>query len=138
MSKDQGADVVERLFAALDAGDVAAFLELCADDAVFRYPAEGLLPYGGTWHGREGIGEFLELHDQAEEILSFELGEMVSKGATTLVVGRFEGRSKPGGRVWSTSFVHALTITGGQLQRWEAFFDSAVAVEAHRASGGNG
>jgi ketosteroid isomerase-like protein len=138
MSNDQSADVVERLYAALDAGDVAAFLELCAGDAVFQYPAEGLLPYGGTWRGREGIGEFLELHDQAEEILRFEPADMLTEGATTLVLGFFEGRTKPGRHVWSTSFVHALAITGSQLQRWEAFFDSAVAVEAHRSSGGNG
>lgn len=132
MNADHGPEVVERLYAALEADDVAAFVELCAEDAVFQYPAEGLLPYGGTWHGHDGISQFLELHDQAEEILRFEPGEMISQGATTLVLGFFEGRSKPGGRVWSTSFVHALTIMGGQLQRWEAFFDSAAAVEAHR------
>ena len=132
MDESRALNVVERLYAALDDDDVDAFLRLCAEDVVFRYPAEGVLPYGGTWTGRDGVRQFLELHDGAEEILKFELGEMAASGASVFVRGVFEGRAKPEGSVWSTQFVHALVVVDGELAQWEAFFDSAAAVEAHR------
>lgn len=124
--------VVEGLYAALDADDIPAFLDLCAAEAILQYPADGVLPYGGVWRGREGIERWTELHDQAEEILDFEVGDMVPRDDMVLVLGFFRGRAKDTGRTWETRFIHALTIRDDRLQRWEAYFDSAVAVEAHR------
>lgn len=125
-------ELVERLYHALEQDDTDPFLELCSESAVFEYPAQGLLSYGGRWERREGIGRFLDAHDEAEEIIRFEPGDMVAKDDTVLVIGFFEGRAKPSGRTWSTRFVHVLTLEGGRLGRWQAFFDSAAAVEAHR------
>jgi ketosteroid isomerase-like protein len=125
-------DVLQRLYAALDADDIPAFLELCAADAVIDYPAKGLLPYGGTWRGHEGIVEFLDRHEAAEEILDFDVGDMVADDRNMLVLGFFRGRAKRTGRTWETRFVHVMTVADGQLQRWEGYFDSAAALEAHR------
>ena len=127
---DATVDLAERIYATVVDDDPSPFLSLCAADAVISYPATGLLPYGGSWQGREGIAAFLEAHDSAEEILVFEPTEMVPNGDTVVVIGRFEGRAKPGGDVWSTRFVHLLTFEVGLLQRWEALFDTAAAIEA--------
>lgn len=134
MEDRQALDVVKRLYAAMGEEDIEAFIALCAEDVVIQYPAEGLLPYGGARRGRDEVRRFMELHDEAEETLAFEPGDMASKDGTVFVLGFFEGRAKPGGRVWSTRFVHALTVVEGELMRWEAFFDSAAAVEAHRGA----
>lgn len=127
----QNLELVERLLQTLEDDNVPAFLGLCTEDAVFNYPAQELLPYGGLWHGREGIARFMELHDEAEEILEFDVQTMVPGDDSVLVLG-FRGRAKPSGRTWETRFVHALTVREARLQRWDAYFDSAVAVEAHR------
>lgn len=124
----------EQLYAALERDDVPGFLALCAEDVSFRYPAEGRLPYGGSWEGRGSVARFLETHDAAEEILAFEVHRMLAEGETVIVLGYFAGRAKPNGGAWSTQFVHHLTITDGLLRRWEAFFDSAAAVEARTAT----
>jgi ketosteroid isomerase-like protein len=123
-------ETVERFYAALEADDVDGMLALCADDVEIRYPADGALPYGGTWTGRDGAGQFLEAHDAAEEILEFQLGRMVADGELVVVLGRFTGRVKSSGSEWSTAFVHALTVTDGRIRRWEAFFDTAAALAA--------
>ena len=124
------AAAAEELYAALEADDVPRILELCAEDVSVRYPAEGRLPYGGTWVGRIGVEGFLDAHDAAEEILEFEVRRMVADGDTVIALGHFVGRAKPGGGEWSTDFVHHLTIVDGRLRRWEAFFDTAAAVAA--------
>ncbi len=119
------------LYVALDADDIEAFVELCADDVVIAYPAAALLPYGGTWQGHDGVRRFLDAHDDAEEILRFEPGRMAADGDTVFVLGSFEGRARPGGVVWTTDFVHVLTIRADRLVRWAAYFDTAAAVQAH-------
>ena len=124
------AATAEALYAALEAEDVPRILGLCADDVSVRYPADGRLPYGGSWEGRRGVEQFLDAHDAAEEILEFEVRRMVADGDTVIAIGHFAGRAKPDGREWSTEFVHELTITDGRLRRWEAFFDTAAAVAA--------
>ena len=124
------AAAAEELYAALEADDVARVVAVCADDVRVTYPAEGRLPYGGSWEGREGIERFLDAHDAAEEIVEFEVRRMVAEGDTVIAIGHFVGRAKPGGGQWSTDFVHQLTITDGRLQRWQAFFDTAAAISA--------
>lgn len=119
------------LYEALDADDVPRILAACTEDASVHYPAEGRLPYGGVWTGRDGVAAFLDAHDLAEEILAFDVHQMLADADTVVAVGSFTGRTKPGGREWSTRFVHALNFSDGLLRRWEAFFDTVVAVEAH-------
>ncbi|HET6380451.1 MAG TPA: nuclear transport factor 2 family protein [candidate division Zixibacteria bacterium] len=127
---DDALATAERFYALLDADEIEEFLGLCAEDVEVRYPAAGMLPYGGTWLGRDGVARFLDAHEEAEEILEFDHGPMFAGGDTVLVLGRFTGRARKSGRTWSTRFVHALTIADGHVRRWEAFFDTASAVAA--------
>ena len=122
--------VAEQLYAALEADDIPRFLELCAEDVTFRYPANGRLSYGGLWEGRDGVSRFMDAHDAAEEILAFDVHQILAEGDTVFVLGEFSGRARPDGREWSTRFMHHLIITDGLLRRWEAFFDTAAAVDA--------
>ncbi len=123
--------VAERFYAAIEADDSDAILALCADDMEVVYPGAGQLAYGGTWAGRDGVAGFLDAHDAAEEILEFDVSEMLAEDARVAVFGTFRGRARPDGGEWSTRFVHALTISGGLVRRWEAYFDTAAAVAAH-------
>lgn len=125
--------VAEAMYRALDADDVPGFLDLCADDVTIRYPADGRLAYGGEWNGPDRAAAFLDTHDDAEEILVFDVHEMLERDGTVCALGTFTGRVKPTGREWSTRFVHLLTVEEGRLKAWEAFFDTAAAIEAHGA-----
>jgi ketosteroid isomerase-like protein len=124
-------ELAERLYAAVVEDDPRPFLALCAPDAVIAYPGEGRLPYGGEWRGRSEIEAFLTAHDGAEEILVFEVVDMLESGQSVTVRGRFGGRAKPGSATWSTRFVHLLTFRAGLLERWEACFDTGAAFDAH-------
>ena len=130
-SADARVGLVERGYAALDSGDVDAFLAEVAPDAVVRYPAAGVLPYGGEWRGRQAIARFLDVHDAAEEILEFDVIDIVPGDERIFTTGRFRGRSRVTGREWATPFVHVFTVAEGGITSWEAFFDTAAAVTAH-------
>ena len=130
---DSAADVVGRAYAALDDDDVEAFLAFFADDAIVRYPAAGSLPYGGTWRGIAKIRRFLDVHDETEEIVVFQVRTIEAAGERVFARGRFAGRSKRTGREWQTEFVHAFGVAHGLIVGWDAFFDTAAAAEAHRS-----
>ena len=116
----------------LPGGDVPTIVAFLADDAIVSYPAEGSLPYGGSWQGPDAIGRFLDLHEETEEILDFEPDSMAVDGGRVFVRGRFEGRSMATGRSWATRWVHAFEVVDGRIQRWESYFDTAAALQAHR------
>jgi ketosteroid isomerase-like protein len=57
---------------------------------------------------------------------------MAVDGRQVLVQGRFRGRSNVTGRSWSTRWVHAFDVADSRIHRWEAYFDTAAALDAHR------
>ncbi len=127
-----GRALVERAYAALDGDEIEDFIRLCDPSMTVIYPGAGDLPYGGTWNGLEAVARFLDLHDDTEEILDFEPGPMAVDGDTVFVQGFFRGRSKVSGRTWTTRWVHVFDAPAGGLRSWEAFFDTATAIAAHR------
>ena len=129
---EENARIVERLYEALEADDMDAAVALCSPEVEWHYPAFGALSYGGQWTGRDGILRWADAHDEAEEILDFRVEDLVAAGDHVFAVGYFRGRARPDGDTWETRFVHALTIRDGQVIRFEAFFDTAAAVDAHR------
>lgn len=129
---DPRLELVQRAYALLETDDIGAFLQLFASDATVDYPAVGQLPYGGVWKGIDAIARFLERHDEAEEILDFNPVSMAVAGESVFVRGFFRGRSKLSGRTWETKWVHIFGVDAGRLQQWEAYFDTAAALGAHR------
>lgn len=125
-------DVARRVYDALENDDVQGLLSLCSDNIEWRYPAEGLLSYGGLWTGPDATIRFLDAHDAAEDILEFRVDDLVAGADRVLGLGFFRGRAKDSGTIWQTRFVHDLTIRAGKLVVFEAYFDSAAAVAAHR------
>lgn len=123
--------LVDAFYAALD--DVPALLRLCAADAEFRYPAEGRLAYGGRWQGHDQIVRFLEAHEDQEEILDFAVRDVIGREGRLVALGTFRGRARSTGIIWETDFVHVITARDGRVQRFEAYFDTAAALEAHSA-----
>jgi len=132
MGMHESVKLVKSAYEDLINDDYDAFLRKCAPEAEVEYPAEGQIRYGGLWRGREGISRFFKTHDEEEEILEFRIDEYVGQADRVVVLGEFQGRAKSSGRTWGTRFVHILTVRDRMIQRFEACYDTAAAVEAHR------
>lgn len=130
MSESENLAVAQTAYAALERDDTESFLASCADDVEWLYPPTEGIPYGGRWSGRDGVERFLEVHESAEEILEWTRTEFIAQGDRVAVLGRYRGMPKPAGRAWETDFVDVLTVRGGKIARFEAFFDTAAAVRA--------
>lgn len=138
MGEAENLAVVGQAYEALDADDVPAFLALCTPEAQWVYPEPRQLPYGGTWSGLEGVEAFLNAHDAAEEIIDLDASDFIAQANLVVVLGHYQGRSKATGREWETDFVHVLTLRNEKIARFEAYFDTAAAVEARSAQAAPG
>ena len=126
-------EVVERWYEALGQDDLSDAVELTAVDIEIRYPGVGVVPYAGAWKGHDGFTRWAEAHDEAEETLDFRVEATISDGDRVVVLGQFEARARDTGRQWRTRFAHALTVRDDRVARLDAYFDTAAALEAHRA-----
>jgi len=127
---DETRTVVERLYEAVAGDDNAAIIAWCTADSVWTYPPVEGLSYGGTWRGRDGVAAFLDAHDEAEEILEFEIERTVIDADVAVVIGSYTGRAKASGRTWQTPFAHVLTVRSGLVASFTAYFDTAAALSA--------
>ena len=126
-------DVVKRMYAAFNSGDVPTFLDLCAPDIEWAGPAiRGLAHYPGTVRGREAVAQIVETLAANEEVQEFLQHNFISQGDRVLVEGSWRSRVKPTGQTFRTNYIHAFTVRNGKVQRYEGYWDTAAHAEAFR------
>lgn len=122
-------EIVEALYAALARRDLPALLELI--DSEISVSQTGLLPWGGEYHGFEGVQQFFgELFRFVESQLSVE--EFVDAGDKVIVIGWARGHVKATGVPFAIRAVHVWTVKGEKGVRFEPNVDTPKMLEALR------
>jgi ketosteroid isomerase-like protein len=132
MNERENMELVKRDYAAFLEGDLERAVQMYAPDVDYLYPQVEGMPFGGTWRGHDEVLELFKKHDEADEILEFNLNDFIAQGDHVVVLGSYCARARRTGREWETDFVHVSTIRDGKLQRFESYFDTAAFLEAHR------
>ena len=123
-------EVVRDFNEALMRGDVPGMLDFLDPRVEWRAPES--VPWGGTFHGREGVGEFLaKVFDQPAEF-SRELLEYLDAGERVVVLLRQMGRPKGGGGGYDVPEVHVWTVRDGKIVQFEGYFDTAIVLRELR------
>lgn len=118
-----GADVVREAYDAFGRGDIPAVLERLADDV--QWDVAEVLVQGGSWRGRDGVGEFFQQLGEKYEELSVDVQELVDGGDRVVGVGVGRGRRRGGGDV-EYGFAHVFTVGDGKVTRFREYADRAV------------
>ena len=69
--------VVQQAYEAFIHGDIPAVLESLTEDVEWTMQGPSVIPFAGTFRGREGIAEFFTLLDETIEFEQFEPREFV-------------------------------------------------------------
>lgn len=127
----QTADVLARWYAALKAGDLAAFREVAAPDVVVRWngPTD-LIPWAGEHHGVDAALAFFAKVGGALEVLSVEPVErlIAEDKALLVLIGRWRVRAT--GQDLHLRAANLFTFKDGRVAAYEVFPDSAAFVRA--------
>jgi ketosteroid isomerase-like protein len=125
-------DVVRRFYEALAAGDVDTIRSLTDPDIVVVQAEE--LPWGGEFHGYDGLGEFFGLlvgtiRSQVTHQVIFAAGDRVVQ------VGRTAGTVNATGASFDIDEVHVHTLRDGRIARFEPHIDTPAMLAVLAAGG---
>ena len=77
---DGNIEVVQRIYEAFGAGDVAGIIALQAEDTVWDHSGPPGNPLNRVFEGHAGVGEFFEILGGTQEALEFEPKEFFASG----------------------------------------------------------
>jgi ketosteroid isomerase-like protein len=102
------------------------------DDEIEMRQTE-LLPWGGSYRGKEGVSAFFEcLLGTISSVV--EPGEAFESGDTVVQVGRSRGTVNATGRSFDVAEVHLWTFRDDKVVRFEGYIDTPAMLEVLSAS----
>jgi len=122
-------DIVRGLYEAFGRGDVPGVLG-ALDESIEWTEAEGF-PYGGTFHGHQGVLEnvFMKLGTEWENWTAVP-SKIVEDGDEVVALGTYTGKFLATGKSISVPYAHAWTLRGGKAVRFQQYTDTAVVAKA--------
>jgi ketosteroid isomerase-like protein len=122
-------EIIAELYEALARRDLPAIQSLIDPEIIVSQTA--LLPWGGEYHGFEGVQQFFtELFRSVESQLAVD--EFVDAGDRVIVIGSTRGHVRATGATFNIRAVHVWTVKGGRGVRFEPNVDTPKMLEALR------
>jgi ketosteroid isomerase-like protein len=121
-------DVVQGAWDAFGRGDMDAVLDAIAPAAETRVPET--LPWGGTYAGPEGFGDFVaKLYESFEQFSATPDKVLGADDNHVIVTAKVKGRTK-GGTTIENRAVWIYQLRDGRIADAETFGDTAQVLQA--------
>jgi len=136
-SEEENVQVVQQLFAAFGQGNIAAVLQMLAEDVDYQSPVTRTEPVEISWakprHSREEVA--LHFKELAEKVQPepFEQLEFTAQGDRVVVEGRNRGTVRSTGRTYEHDWVMVFTLRDGKIVRYRHYYDTADIIAAFRS-----
>ncbi|MET8810065.1 nuclear transport factor 2 family protein [Streptomyces sp. NPDC004546] len=124
MSSNQAiVDACHRAYTGFEKNDSSDLVALMSPDVVFHFPTS--LPYGGTFHGREGFVAFYkDLFDHYYEYFNYDLHTVLDAGSHVVVPVRARAKAK-NGRTMENEHLLLFAVTDGLITQARLYADTA-------------
>ena len=126
----ESVDVTQKLFERFGAADIPGILEYIHDDNVIEFYGPSVIPYAGTYRGRDEARQFFENVLNNVDIHLFDAEQFFSEGPMVSVSGVLHLTAKRTGVDIKSSFAHVITVKDGKWLRFRDFMDTSQAVAA--------
>src|SRR6478672_2061561 len=92
MAEQENVKIVQDMYAAFGRGDIPGVLNHLTDDVVWTtYAPSDKIPWAGKLQGKDGVGKFFSLLNEAVEFSKFEPKEFIANGNKVVVLGTSTG-----------------------------------------------
>lgn len=118
--------VVQQAYAAFSQGDVAAILDLVADEVDWEFVGSENLEYAGLRRNRDEVAAFFAAVAAADAIHVFEPREFIEAGAHVTVLGWEQATALDSTEDFASEWAHVFTVRDGKITRWRGFFNTAA------------
>lgn len=117
---------VRTAYDAINRGD-EAILGMFDEEMIFTEPAS--LPWGGTYHGPEGMGALFASLAEHWDGLHLEIEDLLDMGDDVVVKARVQGTSRKTGREIDLPYLEILTLRDGKAVAGRIEMDTAKVLE---------
>ncbi len=131
MSEENTATVVRAFLEGILSGQVEqAISNYFASDGVVENPLPEPIPFGGIYHGPDGVRQYMARIAETLDIELFEIDEVLAAGDRVVVVGRETSRFKQTGRRYHMDWVHVNRLRDGRIVHMREYNDTAAMLAA--------
>lgn len=131
MNEQNNTKLIQQAYGLVQKGDMPSFLNLLAADVLWQMPEIENVPFAGSWHGREQVGEFFKRVNASQDVIEFEPREFIAQGNKVVVLGRFTMHVKATGKDSRAEWAHVWTVEGGAITKVQEYVDSLSVSRAH-------
>ena len=123
-------ETAKEWYASVHAGDFDRLFSVMADDCVIEFYGPSIIPFAGSFEGKERCKVFFGHVAEDVTIERFDQEEFIADRDKVAVTGLLTMVLKATGRRYSANYCHVLTVRDGQVARFRDFQDTAQAVWA--------
>lgn len=136
MSQEENIGIARRLLADIagrkDPDTIAAMF---SENVVFEIPGDnGALPWIGRKTGRNAFTGFIRGIRSMTEPVKFDIHEVLASDTRAVITGELATKIKTTGKVIESAIAIILTISNGEITRFQMLEDSFAVSRAARAS----
>ncbi|AMA49701.1 MULTISPECIES: nuclear transport factor 2 family protein [Flavobacterium] len=118
-------EVVNKMLQAFGAGNMEALKLTLSDSTVWNYNGSNLIPYSGTYKGKNEVVKFIGNIVSNVEILDFKVEQILNNGNTVVVLGSEKQKIKQNGKILEQKWVQVYTVENGLITKMEEFANTA-------------
>ena len=123
--------LIKDVFDAFARGDAAFIVAQVSSDVDWRHPGAGT-PYGGTYKGPEGVGQFFSRIGAAVEVTRWEPRHVLASGDEVVAWGAWAGKARPTGKSFASDWGMSFGFSGGKISSFRVVEDTAQLAAAFK------
>jgi ketosteroid isomerase-like protein len=124
---------IKDVYAAFYVGDVPKILSVMSPDIDWIQYCPQPIPFGGHYHGHDGLIQFFTKVGQNCEVEQYDTREFQMAADVIIVEGWQRVKARPTGKSWETNFVHIYTLENDMVVKVREYYNTAPMVQAFTA-----
>ena len=118
-------EVVNKMFQAFGTGNMEALKLTLSDTSVWVYYGSDLIPYSGTYKGKEEVVRFIGNIVSSVDILDFKVEQIISNGKTVVVLSSEKQKIKKNSKILEQNWVQVYTVENGLITKMDEYANTA-------------
>ncbi len=126
-NNNQEVEIVNKMFEAFGTGNMEALKLTLSDTTVWNYNGSVLIPYSGTYKGKDEVVKFIGNIVSNVDILDFKVEQIIANGKTVIVLGSEKQKIKKNEKILEQNWVQVYTVENGLITKMEEYANTAYA-----------
>ncbi|MEQ9618974.1 MAG: nuclear transport factor 2 family protein [Deltaproteobacteria bacterium] len=126
-------NAVEKFFSGIGGGNMDEILEAVHKDAVFEAQGPGTVPIYNTFHGKEGVTEFVRILGELFDTEDFKVYVTAPHEDYIFAYGLMKHRVRATGKIFECEWALVCKIKEGKIISYKMFEDTFALERAFKA-----